>query len=168
MSSATSRAVMLNSTMCLSPTSILPMQPRIGVRANTSPSCGETTCSEPKYVRFRGGHFSFEMLTSVAVLVSVAVAIELPFEKLECIPRDCFRAVLQKNASEDEDGPGGGVRASRRHRRGGSRYAAGCGDWRSALHLRDAMRKPGSGRLRTQRDCAARARTHGAGAAIRQ
>ena len=40
--------------------------------AKDSPGCGERTSSDPKYVRWRGGHFSVEMLTSETDFVSVA------------------------------------------------------------------------------------------------
>ena len=38
-----------------------------------SPGSGERTSSEPKYVRWRGGYFSVEMLTNTAVFVSVLI-----------------------------------------------------------------------------------------------
>src|SRR5579859_3528754 len=66
MSSAISRAEMANSIVRLSPRSIIPLQLRTGVNANASPSCGERTSSEPKYVRWRGGHFCVEIFTSTA------------------------------------------------------------------------------------------------------
>src|SRR5579885_2341018 len=66
MSSAISRAVMANSMVRLSPRSITPLQARIGVLAYVSPGPGERTSSEPKYVRWRGGHFCGEIFTSAA------------------------------------------------------------------------------------------------------
>src|SRR5712691_792706 len=64
---------MRESMMRLSPRSITPVQARIGEMAYVSPDSGERTSSEPKYVRWRGGHFSVEMLTSETVSVSFAV-----------------------------------------------------------------------------------------------
>src|ERR1700682_2251806 len=54
----------------LSPMSMTPVHPRIGVMAYGSPGSGERTSSEPKYVRWRGGHFSVEMLTNTTVIDS--------------------------------------------------------------------------------------------------
>src|SRR6266852_5262291 len=73
MSSAISFAVMRYSMVRLSPRSITPVHPRIGVMAYGSPGSGERTSSEPKYVRWRGGHFSVEILTNTAVFVSVLI-----------------------------------------------------------------------------------------------
>src|ERR1700687_259521 len=58
----------------LSPMSMTPVHPRIGVMAYGSPGSGERTSSEPKYVRWRGGHFSIEMFTSDATSNCVSTA----------------------------------------------------------------------------------------------
>src|SRR6266567_2871611 len=58
----------------LSPMSITPVQPRIGVMAYDWPGSGERTSSEPKYVRWRGGHFSAEIFTSNATSDCVSTA----------------------------------------------------------------------------------------------
>src|SRR5260370_26953110 len=75
MSSAIAGAVMRYAMMRLSPMSITPAHPRIGVMAYGSPGSGERTSNEPKYVRWRGGHFSVEMFTSVTVFAAVLVSV---------------------------------------------------------------------------------------------
>jgi len=54
--------------------SITPVHPRIGVMAYDWPGSGERTSSEPKYVRWRGGHFSAEIFTSNATSDCVSTA----------------------------------------------------------------------------------------------
>src|SRR5260221_2973344 len=54
--------------------SITPVHPRIGVMAYDWPGSGERTSNEPKYVRWRGGHFSAEIFTSNATSDCVSTA----------------------------------------------------------------------------------------------
>src|SRR5260370_37882043 len=54
--------------------SITPVHPRMGVMAYDWPCSGERTSSEPKYVPWRGGHFSAEIFTSNATSDCVSTA----------------------------------------------------------------------------------------------